>query len=78
MTDPFHHYRRSGPRRCWAALLGGLLFCRLFLFLYGYYQNVFLLSFLLVAFAVDVCVDVESNLGPGSNKRVPGSSCQFG
>ena len=37
-----------------AALLGGHLFCRLFFFLYGYYQNLIrLLSFLLVAFAVD-------------------------
>ena len=62
MTDPFHHYRRPVPRRIyglfcltwWAALLGGPLFCNLFFFLYWCYQNLFLLlSFLLVAFAVD-------------------------
>ena len=35
-----------------AALLGRPLFCRLY-FVYGDYQNLFLLSFLLVAFAVD-------------------------
>ena len=37
-----------------AALLGGPLFCSIFLFLYGYYYYLFLLlAFLLVAFAVD-------------------------
>ena len=57
MTDPFHHYRRPGPigkpvgylaipGR--AALLGGALFCHLFFFLNGYFQNLFILSFLLV------------------------------
>ena len=81
MTVPFHHYRRPGPRRTWmlfnlalpgmTALLGGPLFCRLFFFLYGYYQHLFLLlSFLLVRMLLNVCGDIESNPGPGSDKRV--------
>ena len=37
-----------------AALLGGPLFCRLFLFFYGFSQHLFLqISFQLVAFAID-------------------------
>ena len=61
MTDPFHHYRRPGPRQtcCYlvlpgrAVLRGGPLFYRLFFFLYRNDQNLILLSFILVVFAVD-------------------------
>ena len=81
MTDPFHHYRRPVPigepmviypyLHVRAALLGGPLFCRLISFSYGYYKNVFLLlSFLLFCLLLIVCGDVESNPGPGSDKRV--------
>ena len=55
----------------WAALLGEPLFCRLFFFLYGYFQNLFLLFYLSYWLRLLSIVrgNVESNPAPGSDKE---------
>ena len=66
MTDPIHHFHRPGPRRTWgyfalhgrAALLIGPLFWRIFLLLYGYYQNLFIF-YLSYWLHVLVCGEVD-------------------
>ena len=80
MTDPFHHYRRPGPTGepgCYlalpdrAALLGGPLLSGVFFYLYGCFQNVFIiLSFILIAFSVDCMWRCLVKSDPGSDKRV--------
>ena len=56
-----------------AALPGGPLSCRPFFFLYLYFQNLIYFFFYLsywLRFLLIVCGDIESNPGPGSDKRV--------
>ena len=75
MADSFHRYRRPGPRRTWGLFrfrspLGGDLFCHLFLFFYGFLKinSFFYLSYWLRLLLI-VCGDIESNPGPGSDRR---------
>ena len=81
MTDPFHLCRRLGTRLTWgllilalrgrATLLGGPLFCRLFLFFMHFLKIYFFfyLSYPL-RLLLNVIGDIESNPGPSSDRRV--------
>ena len=76
MTDIFHRSAALGLGEpgCYlalpgmTALLGPPFFGRLFLFFLRISQ--FFLSFLLVTFVVEYIGDIESNLSPGSDRRV--------
>ena len=81
LTDPFHHYRCPGPigeplgylaLPGSAALLGGPFFCWIFLFFFMNFLKIHLffhLSYWLRLLVI-VCGDIESILGPSSDRSI--------